>query len=743
MLVLKPPRKGTTPVLLLAGGVVTTNEVLGVSALQESKVSNDKKEKRGDSLMEISADGILNAGVEDISLEDDDVAQASPADVYPAPAHSTVDSPLPAFRSEACRELCRKPGQRQEHENESWQQWKALSHFDFFKRVQGKIRTSSRGMANDGNEFLRRLESCPDMADIKTAKEAELERQAKNVAEEAQKSSRWPFSFLSRPVQPPALAKTLPELLREVDQMTFSVSSWINPFLWRGRKSQRESLAGALQSYCDNTVDEGAPGKWFGMQTFDGVDEHDSLSVAENRPLPPSEETEETSSAPATLFLREYVGEVEGGMQNGYGKMVYHTNAVHCKGSNELSYEGQWSKSKRSGKGTMRYCDGSVFEGEWKDDKPWKGKLTLSDGSFFEGQVGRENKGKKLRMPYNKRVYKPPAHPKKYEGPAPEGACDDAKIVKEHSFLREFEGTLKLINGKEKEVFDSDWIGEANIVWRCSDGSEHRYRGGIKGNKLHGGWGKSEYRIFRRSTLKGYGPQENYAKNPNRYLEEIEKTGQWEENAFISGTEVLMLAPDFRNTDDCQYENGAPVVGFKRVIRNGFHLTSFENKADDTSSSLFDAFADQLNLLQYENRSGWKAEEVRKRLVEHPQHGTTPATLPAEELLAPLAKVFEVRVVTKKSSTEPLTNKPYPLPQKAGACFVPRERVAEEAVAQYFPKNENGGGLPSTSALMFSEERTVTLMFAKEQNRYWSVVDCYLVPGGTTSEATARCPDEG
>ena len=33
----------------------------------------------------------------------------------------------------------------------------------------------------------------------------------------------------------------------------------------------------------------------------------------------------------------------------------------------------------------MRWKDGSVFEGEWKNDKRIKGKLVLEDGGTYSG----------------------------------------------------------------------------------------------------------------------------------------------------------------------------------------------------------------------------------------------------------------------------------------------------------------------------------------------------------------------
>ena len=61
-------------------------------------------------------------------------------------------------------------------------------------------------------------------------------------------------------------------------------------------------------------------------------------------------------------------------------------------------YLGNWKDNKKDGKGTMTYDDGDVYEGDWKDDvKDGKGKMTYANGSVYEGDYNngeRHGKGK-------------------------------------------------------------------------------------------------------------------------------------------------------------------------------------------------------------------------------------------------------------------------------------------------------------------------------------------------------------
>jgi hypothetical protein len=41
----------------------------------------------------------------------------------------------------------------------------------------------------------------------------------------------------------------------------------------------------------------------------------------------------------------------------------------------------------REGKGSQLWPDGSLYEGDWKENSAWGlGKLTNKDGSYYEGQ---------------------------------------------------------------------------------------------------------------------------------------------------------------------------------------------------------------------------------------------------------------------------------------------------------------------------------------------------------------------
>ena len=51
------------------------------------------------------------------------------------------------------------------------------------------------------------------------------------------------------------------------------------------------------------------------------------------------------------------------------------------------TYEGFVDKGRnREGYGVMKWMDGSVFEGFWKDDKQVQGTLVWKDKSYYEGE---------------------------------------------------------------------------------------------------------------------------------------------------------------------------------------------------------------------------------------------------------------------------------------------------------------------------------------------------------------------
>ncbi len=66
------------------------------------------------------------------------------------------------------------------------------------------------------------------------------------------------------------------------------------------------------------------------------------------------------------------------GKKDGFGKMKYENGNV---------YEGEWKDGKRHGKGEIILVNGGSYEGEWKDDKRnGQGKMLYKDGSSYEGE---------------------------------------------------------------------------------------------------------------------------------------------------------------------------------------------------------------------------------------------------------------------------------------------------------------------------------------------------------------------
>ena len=70
-------------------------------------------------------------------------------------------------------------------------------------------------------------------------------------------------------------------------------------------------------------------------------------------------------------------------IRDGHGKYIYTDGTV---------YEGNWKNDKKHGKGKIIYSDGEVYEGEWKNGKmDGKGKYTYSNGEVQEG-LWKDNK---------------------------------------------------------------------------------------------------------------------------------------------------------------------------------------------------------------------------------------------------------------------------------------------------------------------------------------------------------------
>ena len=73
------------------------------------------------------------------------------------------------------------------------------------------------------------------------------------------------------------------------------------------------------------------------------------------------------------------------GLRHGYG--FYKT------GKAEITYEGDWRKGLRHGKGVMKFKSGGVYEGDFKNGyKSGWGKMTYPSGNYYEGEWQLEKK---------------------------------------------------------------------------------------------------------------------------------------------------------------------------------------------------------------------------------------------------------------------------------------------------------------------------------------------------------------
>ena len=82
----------------------------------------------------------------------------------------------------------------------------------------------------------------------------------------------------------------------------------------------------------------------------------------------------------------EYIGQFKSGKFNGQGKMIYQALPGHAQHIKDRAiYDGNWINGTKSGFGTMKWSDGTLFEGEWKEDNRVYGKLKMVVGYIHEG----------------------------------------------------------------------------------------------------------------------------------------------------------------------------------------------------------------------------------------------------------------------------------------------------------------------------------------------------------------------
>jgi len=77
----------------------------------------------------------------------------------------------------------------------------------------------------------------------------------------------------------------------------------------------------------------------------------------------------------------KYEGDVENGVPNGLGFLIYH---------NGDKYVGSWEDGKMTGHGTFTWNNGNYFVGEFKDNKMMNGTSYDKDGNITGKRVNGE-----------------------------------------------------------------------------------------------------------------------------------------------------------------------------------------------------------------------------------------------------------------------------------------------------------------------------------------------------------------
>ena len=80
-----------------------------------------------------------------------------------------------------------------------------------------------------------------------------------------------------------------------------------------------------------------------------------------------------------------YIGQLKGTKRNGYGTMQFVNPQIQDDKKDLGEFVGFWKRDKRDGQGEMKYLDGSIFNGIWKNDMRYKGELIMTSGNIYKG----------------------------------------------------------------------------------------------------------------------------------------------------------------------------------------------------------------------------------------------------------------------------------------------------------------------------------------------------------------------
>lgn len=87
--------------------------------------------------------------------------------------------------------------------------------------------------------------------------------------------------------------------------------------------------------------------------------------------------------------LGMYYGNFLDGKKSGYGKMTYTDVEHQCEWfpETEGEYIGEWKDDKRHGQGTMKWINGTKYEGKYNNDRRHNvtGKITFNNGDTYDG----------------------------------------------------------------------------------------------------------------------------------------------------------------------------------------------------------------------------------------------------------------------------------------------------------------------------------------------------------------------